>query len=236
MKAKEKKVNKAVILMSGGIDSSTTAAKAIRDGYDVHAITFSYGQKHRIEIEFANRILKFLKIKNHIIIEIPSDVFSSSALSSKSNIDIPKNRDISTLNEIPVTYVPARNILFLSYALAYAETIGSSDIFIGANSVDYSGYPDCRPEFLKAFEDMANIGTKTGIEGDAFTIHAPLISLKKSEIIKLGAGLELDYSLTHSCYDPYEDGLSCGRCDSCIIRKKGFIEAGVPDPTRYKGV
>ncbi len=225
---------KAVILMSGGIDSTTTAAKAINDGYEIYAITFSYGQKHSIEIEFAKRILDFLKIKNRVIIEIPSHIFSSSALSEESGIKIPKNRDISTLDDIPVTYVPARNILFLTYALAYAETIGSNDIFIGANSVDYSGYPDCRPEFLKSFEDMANIGTKAGIAGDRFTIHAPLISLKKSEIIKLGIDIGIDYSLTHSCYDPLKDGSSCGECDSCLIRKKGFIEARVPDPTKYR--
>lgn len=220
---------KAVILLSGGIDSATTAAKAVRDGFTVHAVTFSYGQKHNIEILYAERLVQFLKISSHIIIEISPEIFLSSALSSASGLEIPKNRDI-TDSEIPVTYVPGRNILFLSYALSYAETTGARDIFIGANAVDYSGYPDCRPEFIRAFEQMANLGTKAGVSGDKFTIHAPFISLKKSEIIRMGISLGLDYSLTLSCYDPLKDGRSCGRCDSCIIRKKGFAEACIIDP------
>ena len=224
---------KAVVLLSGGIDSATAAAKAAHDGFFVHAVTFSYGQKHSIEIEFARRLVELLKINKHIIIEIAPSIFSSSALSAESGLNIPKNRDI-TEDIIPVTYVPGRNILFLSYALSYAETISARDIFIGANVLDYSGYPDCRPEFIRAFEQTANLGTRAGVSGDKFTIHAPLISLKKSEIIRMGISLGVDYSFTHSCYDPHKDGSSCGKCDSCIIRKKGFAEAGIPDPTKYR--
>lgn len=226
---------KAVVLLSGGIDSATTAAYAIKHGFEIFAVTFSYGQKHSTEICFASKLCEFFKIANHIIIEIPARIFSSSALSLESGSPVPKNRDIASMGteEIPSTYVPGRNILFLSYALSFAESIGSGDIFIGANAVDYSGYPDCRPEFLKSFETMANVGTKAGIMGDRFKIHAPLLDLKKSEIIKLGISMGLDYSLTQSCYDP-ENGASCGECDSCRIRKKGFLEAGIDDPTVYK--
>ncbi|MCU0821622.1 MAG: 7-cyano-7-deazaguanine synthase QueC [Spirochaetes bacterium] len=222
-----------VVLLSGGIDSATTAAIAVNEGFFVQAITFSYGQKHVIEVGFAGRIARFLDIKNHIIIELTPQIFASSALSSSSGIEIPKGRDL-TEDDIPVTYVPGRNILFLSYALSCAEASGARDIFIGANSLDYSGYPDCRPEFISAFEQMANAGTKAGVSGDKFRILAPLISMKKSEIIRIGTGLGLDYSLTLSCYDPAESGLSCGRCDSCRIRRKGFEEAGIPDPTKYR--
>jgi 7-cyano-7-deazaguanine synthase len=235
MKQKQKK---AVVLLSGGIDSATTTAHAIKEKFSIFAITFSYGQKHKSEIKFAEKLCNFFRITDHIIIDIPARIFSSSSLSSESKSPVPKNRDISTITsvaeEIPSTYVPGRNILFLSYALSFGESIDARDIFIGANSVDYSGYPDCRPEFLKSFEVMANIGTKAGIEGDGFKIHAPLITLKKSEIIKLGISLGLDYSLTQSCYNPGTDGSSCGKCDSCQIRKKGFLEAGVKDPTFYR--
>jgi len=224
----------AVILLSGGIDSATTAAVAKRDGYLLFALTFAYGQKHDIEIKFAKHLLLSLSIKNHIVIEIPSIIFSSSALLNKSKIEMPKNRDVLAMDDIPVTYVPARNILFLSYSIAYAESLGASDIFIGANSIDYSGYPDCRPEFFMAYENMANIGTKAGVMGKKFTIHTPLIDMKKSQIICLGKSLGIDYSLTHSCYDPDELGSSCGECDSCIIRKRGFLEAGFLDPTKYR--
>ena len=229
----EDRSKRAVALLSGGIDSVTTTAKASKDGFEIFAITFAYGQKNSFEIVSVKHISQYLKIKNHPVLEIPSKIFDSSALSAESEVAVPKNREIS-LNDIPVTYVPGRNILFLSFAIAYAESIGASDIFIGANSIDYSGYPDCRPEFLKAFEEMANIGTKAGVMGNKFTIHAPLILLKKSEIIRLGVSLGVDYSLTHSCYDPPEQGFACGECDSCLIRKSGFRDAGVPDPTNYK--
>jgi 7-cyano-7-deazaguanine synthase len=224
---------KAVVLLSGGIDSATAAAVAVRDGYDVCAITFAYGQRHGIEIDSAKKIAGFYHIKKHLVIDIPSDIFAESALSSVSGIPVPRGRASSGEEDIPPTYVPARNIIFLSYALGFAETAGARNIFIGVNAVDYSGYPDCRPEFIQAFEEMANIGTKAGVEGRKFRIHTPLMHMKKSEIIKLGTILGLDYSLTHSCYDPLEDGTSCGGCDSCVIRKKGFAEAGIPDPTKY---
>lgn len=227
-------VNKAVVLLSGGIDSATTAAYAIDKGFIVSALTFSYGQRHDVEIKFAKRLGEFFNIDSQIIIDIPAGIFASSALSGESGLSIPKNRDMSSAGDIPSTYVPGRNILFLSYALSYAESIGARDIFIGANSVDYSGYPDCRPEFLISFEAMANIGTKAGVMGDRFRINAPLLRLKKAEIIKLGIKLGVDYSLTHSCYDPDADGASCGECDSCRIRKKGFQDAGVNDPTKYR--
>ena len=225
------KKNKAVILLSGGLDSATTAAIAKNEGFDLYALTFSYNQKHNIEIEFANKLAIFFKVKDHLKIEIPSDIFKS-ALIKNSDIKIPKN-DLSDDSEIPETYVPARNIIFLSYALAFAESIDAFDIYIGANAVDYSGYPDCRPEFFHAYTDMANMGTKAGITGNKFKIHTPLIDLKKYEIIKKGVDLGLDYSLTHSCYDPDEKGNSCGYCDSCLHRKKGFKEADIKDPTSY---
>jgi 7-cyano-7-deazaguanine synthase len=229
---------KAVVLLSGGIDSATTAAYAIKKGFAIYAITFLYGQKHSTEIRFAKKLCRFFGITNHIIIEIPAHIFSSSSLSSESETPVPKNRNISSIGneseEIPSTYVPGRNILFLSYSLSYAESINSRDIFIGANAVDYSGYPDCRPEFLKSFEEMANIGTKAGVIGDGFKIHAPLLALKKSEIIRQGISMGVDYSLTQSCYDPDIDGSSCGECDSCQIRRMGFMEAGVDDPTIYR--
>jgi 7-cyano-7-deazaguanine synthase len=232
------KKKKAVVLLSGGIDSATTTAYAIKQDYSIFAITFSYGQKHSTEIKFAKKLCKFFKITDHINIKIPAHIFSSSSLSAESEKPVPKNRNISSIGniseDIPSTYVPGRNILFLSYALSFAESIGARDIFIGANAVDYSGYPDCRPEFLKSFETMANIGTKAGLEGNGFTIHAPLITLKKSEIIKLGISIGVDYSLTQSCYDPENNGSSCGECDSCQIRKRGFLEAGFKDPTVYK--
>lgn len=241
----------AIVLLSGGIDSATTAAYAKSNGYDITALTFSYGQKHGIEIQFAKKLCRHFKIDKQIIIDIPAEIFSSSALLSDS-IGIPKNRDISSVilpishtrkdnknnnikeEHIPSTYVPGRNILFLSYALSYAESVDSRDIFIGVNAIDYSGYPDCRPEFIASFEAMANTGTKAGVLGDRFKIHAPLLMLKKSEIIKLGKEFGVDFSLTHSCYDPDENGSSCGECDSCQIRKNGFLEAGINDPTIYK--
>ncbi len=223
----------AVVLLSGGLDSATTLAIARNEGYEVHALTFRYGQRHEVELQCARGLALKWGVKSHVFIDIPAQIFAGSALSSLSNLDVPRNRDIGASENIPDTYVPARNILFLSYALAYGETVGADALFIGANAVDYSGYPDCRPEFFEAFAAMANVGTRAGVEGKGFEIKAPLLSLTKSEIIRVGNGLGLDYGLTHSCYDPYPDGSACGTCDSCLIRKKGFLEAGIPDPTRY---
>lgn len=223
---------KGVILLSGGLDSATVAAIAIKEGFSLSALTFFYSQKHEVEIKFAERLVEHFKIDNHVKISIPAEIFKT-ALTADSDIKIPKNREISD-KEIPETYVPARNIIFLSFALAYAESTGAENIFIGANAVDYSGYPDCRPEFFSAFKKMANAGTKAGVEGRGFNIHTPLMHLYKHEIIKLGSELGVDYSLTHSCYDPSLDGSSCGECDSCKLRMKGFEEAGVTDPTKYR--
>jgi 7-cyano-7-deazaguanine synthase len=228
-------MKRCVVLLSGGIDSSTTLAYAARkENYDVYAITYDYNQKHRIEVEFAKKVAIFLGVKKHIIFPIRLDLVSQSAL-TRNNISIPKNRDIKqiTSGEIPATYVPSRNIIFLSIALSYAESIGIHDIFIGVNVLDYSGYPDCRPEFIEAFENVANIGTKMGIENKKIKIHTPLINMKKYEIIKLAYKLDLDLSLTISCYNPSENGYSCGKCDSCILRKQAFYEAKIKDPTKY---
>jgi 7-cyano-7-deazaguanine synthase len=222
---------KAVILLSGGIDSATTAAIALDRGFELHALIFSYGQRHRIEIESAKKLVAFFSIGSHAIIELPSGIFRSSL--TNTAMEVPKNRE-SGDTRIPDTYVPARNIIFLSYALSFAESIGARHIFIGANAVDYSGYPDCRPDFFRAFQEMADRGTKAGVSGQGFIIETPLIDMTKAEIIQKGMSLGVDYSLTHSCYDPDPNGLACGACDSCLIRKKGFIGAGVPDPTRYR--
>jgi len=222
---------KAVILLSGGIDSATTAAIALSRGFKLHALIFSYGQRHRIEIESAKRLLGFFRISSHTIIELPPGIFRSALTDAES--EVPKNRTPGD-PRIPDTYVPARNIIFLSYALAFAESIGSRHIFIGANAVDYSGYPDCRPEFFRAFQEMADRGTRAGVSGRGFIIETPIIGMTKAEIIQKGDSLGVDYSLTHSCYDPDPDGRACGACDSCLIRKKGFIDAGVPDPTPYR--
>lgn len=224
---------KGVILLSGGLDSATVAAIAIKEGFSLSALTFFYSQRHEVEIKFAERLAEHFKMENHIKISIPAEIFKT-ALTAESGIDVPKNREISD-SEIPETYVPARNIIFLSFALAYAESTGAENIFIGANAVDYSGYPDCRPEFFSAFKKMADAGTKAGVEGRGFAIHTPLMTMNKHEIIRLGTELGVDYSLTHSCYDPAADGSSCGECDSCRLRMKGFAEAGVPDPTKYRG-
>ena len=223
---------KGVILLSGGLDSATVAAIAIKEGFTLSALTFFYSQRHEVEIKFAEKLVEHFKIDNHVKISIPAEIFKT-ALTADSAIEVPKQREIHN-NEIPDTYVPARNIIFLSFALAYAESTGAENIFIGANAIDYSGYPDCRPEFFSAFRKMANAGTKAGVEGRGFNIHTPLMHLYKHEIIKLGSELGVDYSLTHSCYDPSADGSSCGECDSCALRMKGFSEAGVPDPTRYR--
>jgi len=224
---------KGVVLLSGGIDSATAAAIAMNQGFDLSAITFFYSQRHEIEIKYSEKLVEYFKIKDHIKISLPAEIFRT-ALISKSEINVPKNLEVKK-NIIPETYVPARNIIFLAYALAYGESIGAEDIFIGATEVDYSGYPDCRSEFFSAFKKMADIGTKTGVEGGEFIIHTPLLHLYKHEIIVLGTELGIDYSLTHSCYDPAIEGYSCGECDSCFIRMKGFADAGIPDPTVYKG-
>ncbi len=222
-------MKKAIILLSGGIDSATCGIIAKHLGYELHALSFSYGQRHDFELQCAANVARFLGCKEHRTINIDLRSFGGSALTS--DMEVPKNRNIGS--EIPVTYVPARNTVFLSFALAWAEVLNCFHIFIGVNAVDYSGYPDCRPEFIQAYEKMANLATKAGVEGAKLKINTPLISLTKAEIIKKGVELGMDYSLTHSCYDPHSDGRSCGQCDSCIIRRKGFEEAGVSDPTRY---
>lgn len=222
-------MKKAVVLLSGGLDSTTTLAVAKVEGFEPYTITFRYGQKHGVEIEAAEKVSSAMGAKGHIVVDMDLRRIGASALTS--DIDVPKKRSLGEIARgIPVTYVPARNIIFLSSALAYAETIGASDIFIGVNALDYSGYPDCRPEFIDAFEKMANLGTKAGVEGKGFKIHTPLIRMTKAEIIKKGIELGVDYSLTHSCYDPTPEGFPCGECDSCLLREKGFAEAGAKDP------
>ncbi len=225
---------KAIILLSGGLDSTTVLAIAKNLGYENYALSFSYGQRHNIELESAKKIAEKFAVKEHKIAEINLRIFGHSALTDE--IAVPKNSNLLT-KEVPITYVPARNTIFLSYALAYAETINAFDIFIGANAVDYSGYPDCRPNFIHAFENMANLATAAGISGqEKFKIHAPLIKMSKKEIIECGINLGVDYSLTHSCYDPIIiDGIvsSCGECDSCKYRLKGFAEAGFVDKVKY---
>ncbi len=226
----------AVVLLSGGIDSATALAVARRDGFTCFALTIDYGQRHRQELTAAQRVALSLGVRDHRIVQIDLRAIGGSVLTADGQVPtdrtIPKG-DPSVAPEIPVTYVPARNSIFLSIGAAYAEVVGAAHLFIGANAVDYSGYPDCRPAFIEAMERALTLGTKAGIEGKAFGIHAPLIHLSKAEIIKLGASLGVDFSLTHSCYDPDPAGAPCGRCDSCLIRKRGFEEAGVPDPTRY---
>ena len=222
----------AVVLLSGGIDSTTTLAIAIAEGYEAYTLSFDYGQRHQIETEAARRVAKSLGAKEHRIAKIDLRVFGGSALTD--DIGVPKQRaEKEIASGIPVTYVPARNTIFLTYALAWAEVIHASDIFIGVNAIDYSGYPDCRPEFIEAFENLANLGTKAGVEGARFQIHAPLIQFSKAEIIRKAIELGLDLSLTHSCYDPSREGLACGECDSCVLRLKGFRDAGIRDPIRY---
>jgi 7-cyano-7-deazaguanine synthase len=222
----------AVVLLSGGLDSATTLAICREEGFQPHAISFRYGQRHEQELAAAQKVARSLGAVAHRIAEIDLRLFGGSALTEE--IEVPKNRpDAEMTTGIPVTYVPARNTIFLSYALAFAETIGARDIFIGVNAVDYSGYPDCRPEFIRAFEQLANLATRAGVEGAHFTIHAPLLRLTKAEIIQRGISLGVDYAITHSCYDPTADGLACGKCDSCQLRLKGFREAGMKDPIGY---
>ncbi len=224
---------KAVVLSSGGIDSTTAMAIARSEGFEVYSLSFRYGQRHAIELESAQRASKALGAKEHLIVDVDLTKIGGSALTGE--FDVPKGRKNEEMQRgIPLTYVPGRNTLFLAYAMAWAEVVGAADIFIGVNAIDYSGYPDCRPEFIKAFEEMANLATKAGVEGRIqFRINAPLIQMTKAEIIRKGVELGLDYSITMSCYDPSQEGKGCGQCDSCILRKKGFQEAGVPDPTSY---
>ena len=226
---------KAIVLSSGGLDSTTTMAIASTSGYELYSLTFRYGQRHSFEIQAASKIANLFKVKEHLVIDIDMRKIGGSALTD--NIAVPKARSESEMKkDIPVTYVPARNTIFLAFALAWAEVLNAADIFIGVNAVDYSGYPDCRPEFIRAFESLANLATKTGVEGSMqFRIHTPLIKMTKADIIRTGIRLGVDYSLTHSCYDPTPDGRACGSCDSCLLRKKGFREASVPDPTLYVG-
>jgi 7-cyano-7-deazaguanine synthase len=225
-------VTTAVVLLSGGLDSTTTLAIARRD-HVVHAMSFRYGQRHAPEIEAARKAAARFDVAHHVVVDIDLRVFGGSALTA--DIDVPKDRDAAEITgSIPVTYVPARNTIFLSYALALAEVVSARDIFIGVNAVDYSGYPDCRPEYIAAFERVANLGTKGGVDGsNPISIRAPLMHMTKSEIVTAGLALGVDYAETISCYDPTDDGRACGRCDACQLRRKGFSEAGVPDPTRY---
>ena len=221
----------SIALLSGGLDSATAAALALEAGDRVIGLSFDYGQRHRHELEAAKNLAQAAGVPFRVM---PLDlrVFGGSALTD--DIDVPHGRDESQMQEdIPVTYVPARNLIFLSLALGFAETIGAKDVFLGVNAVDYSGYPDCRPEFLTAFEACANLATKAGVQGQPFAIHAPLVNLTKAEIIQRGVQLGVDYGKTHSCYDPDPQGLACGTCDSCVLRRRGFEAAGVPDPTRY---
>ncbi len=224
---------KAVCLLSGGLDSSTCLGFAVREGFTCYALSFDYGQRHRIELESASRVARHFNAAEHRTAVIDLRVFGASALTA--DIDVPKHRSPDQMAEgIPVTYVPARNTIFLAYALAWAEVLEASDIFIGVNAIDYSGYPDCRPEFIEAFERMANLATKAGVEGTTNTrIHTPLSKLDKAGIVKLGTEVGVDFSLTHSCYDPARDGRPCGQCDSCLLRRKGFEQAGIPDPLVY---
>ena len=226
-------VKKAVVLTSGGIDSTTAMAIAKHEGFEIFSLSFFYGQRHAFELEAAQKVADALGVTQHLVINIDLNKIGGSSLTD--NIDVPKERDEQAMTrEIPVTYVPARNTIFLSFALAWAEVLESSDIFIGVNAVDYSGYPDCRSEYIEAFERMANLATKAGVEGiTKIRIKTPLIHLTKAQIIQKGMELGVDYAFTHSCYDPSPQGMACGECDSCFLRKKGFKEAGVKDPTKY---
>jgi|SRR5947209_8354520 len=225
----------AIVLLSGGLDSATTLAIARSQGYEIYALSFDYGQRHQRELEAAKKIASLLGAKKHLFVKIDNQIFSGSALTD--NVDVPKSRsgkEIAT--GIPVTYVPARNTIFLAHALAWSETIGAGHIFIASNAIDYSGYPDCRPEFMMLFETLANLATKSGREGARIQIHAPLIKMSKADIVRKAVELNVDFSLTHSCYDPLPDGRACGECDSCQLRQKGFREAGLKDPIQYAAV
>ncbi len=225
-------MKKAVVLLSGGLDSATCCAFARRDGFELYAMSFSYGQRHSVELDAAKRVAAFFNVADHKIVTIDLRAFGGSSLTSDV-MDVPLNRDIESGGDIPNTYVPARNTIFLSFALGWAEVAGCDDLYIGVNAVDYSGYPDCRPEYIEAFSKVANLATKKSVEGNRFTIHTPLINLTKAEIIKCGLEMGVDYSITHSCYKPSDDGRACGKCDSCVLRHNGFLAAGVTDPTVY---
>jgi 7-cyano-7-deazaguanine synthase len=222
----------AVVLLSGGLDSATTLAIARSQGYEAYVLSFDYGQRHQRELEAARKVAKSLGAKEHRIVKIDNQIFAGSALTD--DVDVPKSRSEEEIGTgIPPTYVPARNTIFLAHALAWAETIPAGHIFIGANAIDYSGYPDCRPEFIALFETLANVATKSGAEGARIQIHAPLLQLSKADIVRKAVELNVDLSLTHSCYDPTPDGRACGKCDSCQLRLKGFRKAGVTDPIKY---
>ncbi len=224
---------KAVVLSSGGLDSTTVIAIARSEGFEIYSLSFDYGQRHVYELKAAQRVAEQFQVARHLVISIDLHAIGGSALTD--NLDVPKSRELKTMtSEIPITYVPARNTIFLSYALAWAEVLQSSNLFIGVNAIDFSGYPDCRPEFIAAFEHMANLATKIGVEGKTrVRIRTPLLHLNKAQIIAKGTELGVNYAITHSCYDPSSQGLACGQCDSCHLRRKGFIEAGISDPTQY---
>lgn len=225
---------RAVVLLSGGLDSTTTLAIAKSEGYEVYALTFRYGQRHEVEIEAARRIAALYDVAQHVVAQIDLRAFGGSALTD--DIAVPKGRTLDEMSQgIPVTYVPARNTIFLSFALAWAEVLGANDIFIGVNALDYSGYSDCRPEYIEAFQRMADLATKAGVEGkQKLKIHTPLISLTKAQIVEKGIALGVDYSLTVTCYDPAAEGAACGQCDACLLRLKGFAENSMTDPARYQ--
>jgi 7-cyano-7-deazaguanine synthase len=224
-------MKKAVVLYSGGLDSTTCMAIARNDGFEAYALSFAYGQRHSVELEKAREYAQQIGAVDHRVVHVDLRQFGGSALTA--DIEVPKDQLAEDV--IPITYVPARNTIFLSFALGWAEVLGAHDIYIGVNALDYSGYPDCRPEFISAFENMANLATKAGVQGESpYTIHTPLIQLSKAEIIRTGLDLAVDYRLTHSCYDPTPAGIACGRCDSCLLRLKGFREAGIEDPVEYE--
>lgn len=227
---------KAVVLLSGGLDSTTVLAIAKDQGYEPYALSFRYGQRHEVELAAAQRVARAAGVGRHIVCDIDLRVFGGSALTA--DVDVPKHDSVTEISadSIPITYVPARNTVFLSFALAYAEVIGAADIFIGVSALDYSGYPDCRPEFIKAYEQMANLATKAGVEGHKLSIHTPLIDLTKGQTVEIGTRLGVDYALTSSCYDPDDRGRPCGHCDSCLLRRRGFAEAGLEDPLEYQAV
>lgn len=222
----------AVVLLSGGLDSATVAAVARRDGFETHALSFRYGQRHAVELAFAARVAHALQLASHRVVDIDLRAFGGSALTA--DLDVPKGRTEREMGAgIPITYVPARNTIFLAYALGFAEVHGAADIYVGVNALDYSGYPDCRPEFISAFESLANLATRVGVEGTRISIRAPLQHLTKAEIIRLGVSLGVDYALTSSCYDPAPTGVACGQCDSCQLRLRGFEQNAISDPIRY---